>query len=236
MELAGIWVSALLTLAIYSFLYKDNPLYKLAEHIFVGVSTGYLLVVAWRDALYRDLIEPLGADWGAGFLILLPGFFGALMFTRLFSRISWVSRISLAIFIGVTSGYAIPNYIQGDLIKQTEATIVPLYTRGQSWTASLNILILLVGVLTVLIYFLFSVKHEGVVGHISRLGIWYLMIFFGAAFGYTVMGRVSLLIGRARDLHEYSQAQYGFASIVCGVFVVLCIVAWEIWNRTRRRE
>ena len=42
----GIWVSALLTLAIYSFLYKDNPFYKLAEHIFVGVSTGYLLVVA----------------------------------------------------------------------------------------------------------------------------------------------------------------------------------------------
>ena len=192
----GIWVSALLTLAIYSFLYKDNPLYKLAEHIFVGVSTGYLLVIAVNDALYRDLVEPLSPDVLDSFFILLPGVFGFLMFTRLFDKISWVSRVSLAIFIGVTSGYAIPTYIQGDLIKQTEATIVPLYAQGQTWGTCFNRLILLIGVLTVLIYFLFSVKHEGVVKHISRLGTWYLMIFFGAAFGYTVMGRVSLLIGR----------------------------------------
>ncbi len=197
----GIWVSALLTLAIYSFLYKDNPFYKLAEHIFVGVSTGYLLVVAVSDALYRDLVQPLTATgmW-SNLIILLPGFFGVLMFTRLFNKISWLSRISLAIFIGVTSGYSIPTYIQGDLIKQTEATIVPLYTQGQSGWASFNCLVLLVGVLSVLVYFSFSIKHEGFVKHVSRLGTWYLMIFFGAAFGYTVMGRVSLLIGRMRFL------------------------------------
>ena len=200
-EVWGIWVSALLTLAIYSFLYKDNPFYKLAEHIFVGVSTGYLLVVAVSDALYRDLVQPLTANsMGSNLVILLPGLFGVLMFTRLFNKISWLSRISLAIFIGVTSGYSIPTYIQGDLIKQTEATIVPLYTSGQSGWASFNCLVLLIGVLTVLVYFSFSIKHEGFVKHVSRLGTWYLMIFFGAAFGYTVMGRVSLLIGRMRFL------------------------------------
>ena len=198
----GLWVSALLTLAIYSFLYKDNPFYKLAEHIFVGVSTGYLFVVALTDALSKDLYESLSYSqaWYYNFAIILPGLFGALMFTRLSSKLSWLSRMSLAIFIGVTSGYSIPTYIQGDLIKQTEATIIPLYADGQSWTASLNALILLVGCLTVLVYFFFSVKHEGVVKHISRLGTWYLMIFFGAAFGYTVMGRVSLLVGRMRFL------------------------------------
>jgi hypothetical protein len=197
----GIWVSALLTLAIYSFLYKDNPVYKIAEHIFVGVSTGYLCVVAIKDALYRDLYEPLGAGtFLHDVLILLPGLFGLLMFSRLITKVNWLSRYSLAIFIGVSSGYAIPNYIQGDLLKQTEATMIPLWGMGQSGGQILNNWILLIAVLTVLIYFFFSVKHEGSVKYFSRTGTFFLMIFFGAAFGYTVMGRVSLLIGRMRYL------------------------------------
>jgi hypothetical protein len=66
--------------------------------------------------------------------------------------------------------------------------------------ASLNNLIVFVGVLTVLCYFFFSKKHEGAFGRFATLGIWFLMVSFGAAFGYTVMGRVSLLIGRLNFL------------------------------------
>jgi len=59
---------------------------------------------------------------------------------------------------------------------------------------------LFIGVLTVLIYFFFSLDHKGLVGGASRIGVWFLMLGFGAAFGYTVMGRVSLLIGRLNYL------------------------------------
>ncbi|MEE9558849.1 MAG: hypothetical protein V3V94_05115, partial [Candidatus Brocadiales bacterium] len=51
-------------------------------------------------------------------------------------------------------------------------------------------------VVTVLLYFLFSVEHKGPVGVASKIGIYFLMVSFGASFGYTVMGRMSLLIGR----------------------------------------
>ena len=34
-------MAAFLTLAIFSFLYKDNPFYKFAEHLFVGVSAAF---------------------------------------------------------------------------------------------------------------------------------------------------------------------------------------------------
>ena len=37
-DLFGIWVSIFLTLAIFSFLYDDNPIYKLAENLFLGIS------------------------------------------------------------------------------------------------------------------------------------------------------------------------------------------------------
>ena len=64
----------------------------------------------------------------------------------------------------------------------------------------LNLLLILIGVVSVLVYFFFSVEHRGVVGGISKVGIWFLMISFGASFGYTIMARLSLLIGRIRFL------------------------------------
>jgi len=205
MEALGIWIAALLTLAIYSFLYKDNPFYKLAEHIYVGVSTGYLVVVSLQDALYRDVWEPLFVNADREFIVLAPAFLGLLMFTRFVKGTAWISRYSIAFIVGVGAGIAIPNNVQTYLLIQTETTITPVLHTGMfssgMWMTDLKNVLILIGVLTVLFYFFFSVKHEGVIlKPVSRTGIIYLMLFFGASFGYTVMGRVSLLIGRMRFL------------------------------------
>ena len=53
-----------------------------------------------------------------------------------------------------------------------------------------------VGTFTGLIYFFFSVEHKKAAGGAARIGIFFLMVTFGASFGYTVMSRMSLLIGR----------------------------------------
>ena len=47
-----IWngVAAFLVLSIYSFLYKDNPFYKFAEHLVVGVSAGYFAIILYYNA------------------------------------------------------------------------------------------------------------------------------------------------------------------------------------------
>jgi hypothetical protein len=57
-------------------------------------------------------------------------------------------------------------------------------------------------VLSALVYFLFSVEHKGIVGRIAKVGTWVLMISFGAAFGYTVMGRIALLAIRFEFLFD----------------------------------
>ena len=53
-----------------------------------------------------------------------------------------------------------------------------------------------IGFITTLVYFYFSKEHKGVLGVSARIGITFIMIAFGASFGYTVMARISLLIGR----------------------------------------
>ena len=75
--------------------------------------------------------------------------------------------------------------------------------------SSLNAIIILIGVSSVLFYFFFSVEHTGPGKIVARTGILFLMISFGAAFGYTVMARMSLLIGRLTDLIEFSDPSYG---------------------------
>ena len=65
-----------------------------------------------------------------------------------------------------------------------------------SYLVDLGNLVLIGGTLTGLIYFYFSREHKGAFGGAAKIGIYFLMITFGASFGYTVMSRMSLLIGR----------------------------------------
>ena len=74
--------------------------------------------------------------------------------------------------------------------------------QGFDFSASLQNLTIVVGVLSCLTYFFFSIEHKGVVGGVSRLGIWFLMITFGAGFGYTVMGRIALMAQRLEFLAD----------------------------------
>tara|TARA_Y100001968_G_C19407434_1_gene744473 strand:- start:864 stop:1577 length:714 start_codon:yes stop_codon:yes gene_type:complete len=197
----GVITAAGMTLALYSFLYKDNPLFKFAEHVFVGVAAAYVFGQYWYPTIYGEII----AEWtelepgeAANWWLFAPTLLGILMLTRFSSRLAWLSRYSFAFFVGLGAGLTIPRYTSSFILAQIEPTIQPL---SLSWDG-LNLLVILVGVIGVLVYFFFSVEHTGVAGRVSRIGIWFLMVSFGASFGYTVMARISLLIGRVRFLLE----------------------------------
>jgi hypothetical protein len=91
-------------------------------------------------------------------------------------------------------------------------------------SSNLNAIIILLGVSSVLFYFFFSIEHSGLGKVVARTGIIFLMIAFGAAFGYTVMARMSLLIGRLTDLIEFSDASYGRPTIWLALLTVGALV------------
>ncbi|MGQ9465423.1 MAG: hypothetical protein ACUVQ3_03450 [bacterium] len=196
-----VWISSILSLAIFSFLYKDNPFYKFAEHVFVGAANGYAVTFYWHNILVPSLFDPLFRQGKLLYIIIFV--IGALYFTRFIPRISWLVRIPIGIQIGYYTGASIPATIQADIIKQIQGTILTP-KNYQAWhagsTGIIWSIILLIGVLCTLSYFYFSREHNGVLKLSSRIGIVFIMIGFGAAFGYTVMARVSLLIGRLQFL------------------------------------
>ena len=214
----GAWVAVGLTLFIFSFLYKDNPLFKLAENLYVGVSVGYTIVKTYDTVIVHLIWKPIieNKEW----TLLIPVAIGLLMLTRYVPKAAWLSRYAFAFIVGVGSGLAIPRTISSFILKQIEDTVRPLMIlvpgEGLSFTwnllnpaSSVNTIIILIGVSSVLFYFFFSVEHTGAGKAVARTGILFLMIAFGAAFGYTVMARMSLLIGRLSDLIEFSDPSYG---------------------------
>ena len=212
-----LWLGALLTLMIFSFLYKDNPFYKFAEHLFVGVSAAYWMVIGIWTTLMPNLVARIWPsavrsivnmpeDAKPQYHFIIPAVFGILMLTRLVERVSWLSRWAMAFVIGYAAGTNFTRYLQSDFVGQIYNTMLPLVVRtdgGIAVGAMISSIVLLVGVICALIYFFFSKEHTGAFGAASRLGIWFLMVAFGAAFGYTVMARISLLTGRMQYLGEW---------------------------------
>jgi len=196
-DTVGLWVGGILTVAIFSLLYRDNPFYRAAEHLLVGVSAGYYVVHYFYSSVIRKFYVPV---FQQGDLWLLPGgLLGLLVLFRLSRRWQWVSRYAIAFYVAAWSGYLIPSVVQERVLAQVASTI-PASPSSENTYAFLMGMLVLVGVVSILVYFYFSAPHRGLLGRISQVGITFLMIGFGASFGYTVMGRVSLLIGRFQYL------------------------------------
>ncbi len=212
-----VWIGAFLTFCIYSFLYKDNPLYKFGEHLYVGVANGWSLAFMYTRVIKPVMIQPFGeacriaategvrgslfsptAD--ANFLVIIPGLIGCLYFTRFIPGKAWLVRFPIGIFMGYYTGVAVPAVIEGSMFPQMKSSMVTQASfdaaaGGGVWSGICAILVLL-GVLATLTYFFFSKEHKGITKGGAQLGIVFVMIAFGASFGFTVMARVSLAIGR----------------------------------------
>ncbi len=236
----GVWIGAILTLAIYSFLYEDNLFYKFAEHLLVGISNGFGFSVIFHEYVRPKLWKPLVVDktwidplmkafpdmgglWAvvstkhfallgnSAFLwtllkllsLVIPACLGFMMFGRFTQNYRWTSRFPISFYMGMFSGMAVLPSFQTYIFEQMQGTIQQDFIKSGFW-GSLGTFIIVFGTLTTLVYFFFSIKHEGVIGKTARVGIYFIMTGFGAAFGYTVMARISLLIGRMQFLmHDW---------------------------------
>ncbi len=186
-----IWAGAFFTIAIFSYLWKENPLYRFAEHVFVGITVGYTINITWYTVMYPKLWLPIVEN--GDYFMIIPGLMSLMMLFRFSKKFGWLSFWPLAFLIGF-SGYNIPAQLDALFIKQIQASINAPMTGG--WFSIVSGLIIVFGTLSALLYFYFSIPHKGIVGKISKFGSMLLMISFGASFGFTVMARISLLIGR----------------------------------------
>ena len=209
----GVWLAAIFTLFIMSFLLGDNPFYKTAEAVVVGASAAYWMVYSFYtgivDKLLVNLFPGLVRQWTTPglaedhtwhWIYIIPLILSVMLVCRLLPKGGWIARWPLAFVIGATAGFRLLAHLESDFLLQIKGTITSLWAvdaGGEfAFWPSAGAVIILLSVLACLVYFFFSMEHKGLVGKTARGGILVLMVTFGAAFGLTVMGRITLLTER----------------------------------------
>lgn len=182
-------VAAMLTLFIFSFLYKDNPFYRFAEYLLVGVSMGYAIPLVYNNVFIPFFYTPIFLQ--RRYDLIIPAILGIFYIFRFNKKLSWLSRYPIVFGMGII-GMGVPLSMHASVLVQMRSAMLPI--------TDINTFIIFIGTVTILLYFFFSKSHDGAYGKFTKIGIWYMMIGFGASFGYTVMARLSLLIGRIQFL------------------------------------
>lgn len=206
-DVLGVWCAIFLTMCIFSFLFEDNPAYKFAEHLFLGVSIGISVGEQWFGVLRPNFFDRFSSDFGPGLLgaMVLMG----LLLMKLSRKYSYLARTPIALMVAAFAAVKLTGEASGNLMIQVSDSmpnLAEVYAQHGWWSWSadgagvFSSLLLVAGLVSTLVYFYFSVPHEGPLKGISRFGIWVLMVGFGASFGYTVMGRISLAYGRVLTL------------------------------------
>ena len=309
-DIIGYWLGIFLTFCILSFLYKDNPFYKFAEHIFVGVSLGFLVMQQYFDVIHPYMVEKLA---GGHMLAIVPLVLIVMLFMKALSRrFAWVARYPLALVVALYAGFAIKT-VEANLgaqLKESTQSLdapktnintatpeelaalpgvsgpvaekiverraqkpfesvdeipgLPGLTAAQKTTLAeerghfigldaragvadgerdlfgiFSEVLLLLGLIASLVYFYFSIEQKGPVKRVSRFGVWILMIGFGASFGYTVQGRLSLAIGRAMDVLGKDKdpvlAERIHGPVVAVVSIAIIVIGIALWEMKLRR-
>ncbi len=215
------WIAAVCTLAIYSFLYRENAFYRTFEHALLGCAAGMGCAVILRQQLVEQWLLPMLAAFKAwmttgmnpdvlsGVLLIIPGIVGLMWYFQYSKNYFWISRITFCITLGAGVGLGFKDMFN-QLVPQITETFKPLWvgealvrhaTLAQRIGMSFENLVFVLGTLSVLVYFFFVFdRRRLIIKAPAQLGRWYLMIALGAFFGNTFMTRLSALIERIHFL------------------------------------
>ena len=196
------------TIAIFSGFFRENAVYLLFEHIFIGVAAGYAVFVAWTEVLLPTWWQPMTIEgrWYWIFAVVI----GAVFYFVYAGKHAWLSRLLFGALMGLQAGLGMQAFIS-TYVPRIVASYKPVYGAALSqeahslhvstWSLCLNNIFMGVVLVTVMSYFFFSFEHKnwGFRGS-ALLGRWFLMFAFGAMFGATVMARMSLFIDRLHFL------------------------------------
>jgi len=216
LDFIGVGLGFLLTILIFSYLLGDNPFFRLAIHIFIGVSAAYVAIVTINNVLIPRLILPLingsEGDRLLSLLLLIPSLFLLTKATPLRKAGNW----SVAILVGIGAAAAIGGAVTGTLFPQILGTINSIDPSAYSisinrWDQVINGFIIILGTVTTLLYFHFGTlekpgqpsERPHIIEKISQIGKVFLAITFGALFAGVYLSSLAALVERLSFVWEF---------------------------------
>ncbi len=195
----SVWTAFVLTIAAFSGLYRENALYKFAESVFIGVSAGYFASV-W---LFSVLVPAFEDTVSGDYILLVPVISGLLFFIPADGRKRYSGLVAIpSVFIVMLYlAVSIPVYFQAYIYEIMRSAIIPLISFADDgsvmWDLTINAIVTLTGVVSVILFLV--ARHRKINSFISfagETGRFYLLVAIGVSFGYTLVSRIILLMGR----------------------------------------
>jgi len=127
---------AIVTLGIYTVLYKETKIYRFLEHMFLGLAAGLSLTLLWTQTLHdlwwgrmvgKTADKP--GEWSQNgawaWVLLLP--LAGMAYTIFSRKHNWMSRVPIGILIGITAGQAIQNWFNqyGPQVENSIKPVIP---------------------------------------------------------------------------------------------------------------
>ncbi len=189
----GIWSGLLLMLFIYSYpLYKENPLFRFAEHTYIGMALA-IAVITSIQTTNRIAITPLTRG---EFIYIIPLLLGFSIYFILHADYRWISRYPIAVLVGSSIGLGMSGVIIPNITTQLATTIT--FPGTVDFMSMFDYFYIGLGTFFAVMYFILTYEHKGAMKYPTRLGRYLIMIGLGAYFGNTVLFRMSMLSGRAQ--------------------------------------
>lgn len=186
----GVWVAAILTLSVWTIIYKENKIFRIAEMFVVGSAVGYFFAMGFNSVIVSGVMPLLKGDIAAALGLVV----GPMIFCRFIKRYAWLSRFPVAMLMGIGSGTTLRLILDAQIIAMIRAAALPVST--PNLFNDFNNLLAIIIVATTLSYFLFAKRIRTSTGLFGRLGRFFLLVAFAASFGQGLYGRTNVYIER----------------------------------------
>lgn len=211
-DFAGAFLGFILTLFVFSYLWGENPFFRIATHLFVGVAAGYTLIIVIYNIILPQLILPLfrgnREEMILAAIYLIPC---ALILTKISPKLAKLGNPAVAILVGIGAAAAVGGAVLGTIIPQI-STSTQLFEVSNFIDAS----VILIGTLSTLIYFQFRVQKDSsslkwgrMVSNIGLVGQVFIAITFGALFAGVYFAALTALVERLSSLWDIIQSFLG---------------------------
>lgn len=176
-EIFWIWLAALITNTVVSVVFKKTYVYTLVERLLVGSASGYALMLNLRSIQTSGISPMLGGNY----TLILAFIVFLLLWTRFIPSISWLSRYPTSILIGIGLGIALATGVSSQVLGLTVATVNDLL-QAKDLSSLIDGIIIVVGTLSSLWYFIYTKEQKGTWGKFVHLGVIFMYILFGMTF------------------------------------------------------
>ena len=200
MELLGMALGTFLILSTLSMLWKDNPFFRVGQMAVMGSSIAHFILLNMQTVRDNAWTPLLNGD----ILMAIPLVLGLLMYARLKKSTAWLSRYPSSVLIGIGTGVMIAGTISGQVLDQIAITITDVFNGG-----GINAMIIAIGVVTSITFFVFTKEHTGVVGTGASIGRKFLMISLGANWSGEIVWYLTQLVGRLMYIKNFLTALMG---------------------------